>query len=174
MKKCFKCSLEKHLEEFYKHKQMYDGYLNKCKPCTKNDVKNRENILRQNIDYIEKERERGRDKYHRLNYVKNKQSKESKKISIQNYRNKYPEKIAVKSKMGKKIKAQQGYNLHHWSYNIEHALDVIELSIKDHNTAHRFIIYDQERKMYRDLNNVLLDDKQSHYDYIMSKINFFM
>jgi hypothetical protein len=61
MKKCFKCSLEKPLDEFYKHKQMPDGHLNKCKSCAKNDVKNRENILRQNIDYIEKERKRGRE-----------------------------------------------------------------------------------------------------------------
>jgi hypothetical protein len=170
MKKCFKCSLEKPLEEFYKHKQMLDGHLNKCKPCTKNDVKERENILRQNIDYIEKERERGREKYYRLNYVNNKPNKESKKIIMQNYKNKYPEKILIKSKLGKKLKAKEGYNLHHWSYNIEHALDIIELSIKEHNLAHRFIIYDQERMMYRDTNGILLDTKESHYDYIINKI----
>ena len=166
MKKCFKCSLEKPLKEFYKHKQMGDGYLNKCIECTKNDVKNRENILRQNIDYIEKERERSRNKYYRLNYINNKQSKETKKKAMDNYKNKYPEKILVKSKINNKLKAQQGYNLHHWSYNIEHALDVIELSIKDHNTAHRFIIYDQERRMYRTLQGILLDTKERHLEYI--------
>lgn len=41
MKKCFKCLRKKSLDKFYKHKGMADGYLNKCKNCTKKDVKRR-------------------------------------------------------------------------------------------------------------------------------------
>jgi ribosomal protein S27AE len=48
MKTCFKCNEKKPLNDFYKHKAMGDGHLNKCKECNKKDTQ--ENRLK-NLDY---------------------------------------------------------------------------------------------------------------------------
>lgn len=47
-KVCFKCGKKKALTEYYKHSMMGDGYLGKCKECTKKDA--RENRAK-NVDY---------------------------------------------------------------------------------------------------------------------------
>lgn len=41
MKTCFKCGKAKTIDQFYVHKEMADGHLGKCIPCTKRDVKER-------------------------------------------------------------------------------------------------------------------------------------
>ena len=78
MKECFKCGVERPLSDYYKHAQMADGHLNKCKECTKNDVRERrfdpkfrEKVLeydrsrgaRQDPDYCKEYRERFPLKY---------------------------------------------------------------------------------------------------------------
>ncbi len=165
-KKCFKCGKTKVLSAFYKHKKMLDGHLNKCKDCTKSDTKERNNKMSKDPKWIEGERNRSREKYHRLGYKdKHKPTKDQKKAIMKRYAEKYPEKIAAKSKASNLKPEIKGNQLHHWSYNEQHYKDVIEYSVADHNTIHRHIIYDQERMMYRNLDGILLDTREKSIEY---------
>ena len=52
MKICFKCGVLKPLKDYYKHSRMADGHLNKCKECTKKDVKqHREDNIDKILEY---------------------------------------------------------------------------------------------------------------------------
>lgn len=160
-KKCFKCSQVLPLDNFYKHPMMADGHVNKCKECNKKDIKgNYINNLSKD-GFVEKERKRGRQKFHRLYKGTGKSNLEANR----NWIKKYPEKRAATT-------AAQHINKllderHHWSYNDEHFKDVIHLTTRDHAKAHRFLVYDQERKMYRRFDtNELLDTKERHLEFV--------
>ena len=57
-KVCFKCDIDKPLTDYYKHAQMGDGHLNKCKDCTKKDAhQHRSNNLERVREY---DRQRGK------------------------------------------------------------------------------------------------------------------
>jgi len=174
MKKCFKCCVEKDLSEYYKHKQMADGHLNKCKECTKKDVKSDYNEKKISSVFIEKERKRGREKYRKFAYKRNKD-----KAVNDRYCEKFPEKEKAKS-LSQHLSCKKGFQKHHWSYRLEFAKDVIEVVDGLHQFYHRFLNYDQENMMYRTIcafeNNpsgILLDSKGIHERYIkFCEVNF--
>ena len=164
---CFKCKQDRPLSEYYKHSQMADGHLNKCKACTKKDVSERYNALIEKPEFKESEQKRGRNKYHRLyKGVKKKLSPED----GAKYRARYAEKILARNAVQHHKMNVPGSHLHHWSYNPEHFRDVIEMTVKDHSKAHRFLVYDEEHKMYRTTSMVLLDTRERHENYIREKI----
>ena len=83
MKECFKCHQVKPLTEFYRHRRMADGHLNKCKACTRVDA-----LIHRSLNMercLEYERRRNRCAHRRLDRaVRNKR-----------YRQEHPEREAA-------------------------------------------------------------------------------
>lgn len=144
-KVCFKCGTEKPIAEFYPHKQMGDKHLNKCKDCARNDTEERRmRLSASNPAWVEAEKERQRQK------------------AVQ-YGMRFPEK----TKAHKAMRTPKSHDIarHHWSYRAEHRTNVIELQRHDHLTVHRYMVYDQERMMYRKLSGELIDSRESALAY---------
>lgn len=125
---------------------MGDGHLGKCKDCTKRDVHLRylENI--ENPLYVEKERARGREKYHRLDY---------KNTRIPKHR----ETRNVARKLRRLIDIPPEHELHHWNYN--YLYDVFILDRRTHARFHKAVVFDEQTKCFM-YNGTLLDTKDKH------------
>jgi hypothetical protein len=92
-KTCFKCLIEWPLHYFYKHKQMKDGHLNKCKKCAKKDSTDRRN---KNLQYVLE--------YDRYRYKNDMKRRQDHNNSTKKHRQKYPEKYKARMILGNAVR----------------------------------------------------------------------
>jgi len=133
---------------------MADGHLNKCKSCAKKDAINHYNTKMQNEVFVEKERLRSKEKKKRLGH--------NHKIDLPK-----PNDISIYKNIRRKFNVEKGYEIHHWNYFLLE--DVFILKIREHKKAHKFIKREKGEYLFKDEFGNLLDTKQKHYEYLISK-----
>jgi hypothetical protein len=160
MKKCFKCNIEKPLTEYYKHPRMADGTLNKCKECNKKDSKKIYEKNSEDVSFVEKEKLRSKEKYHRLKYKDKRKEYIEKRPWITKQSN-VRRKLKLKNKL-------QTHDLHHWCYKDEFLEDVILLEKMNHRKAHKILNLDRSNKIFIGVNGEILDTKEKHIQYLLN------
>ena len=164
MKVCFRCGIEKSLTEFYEHPKMGDGRLGKCKACTKSDSMKRHYEKAKDPKWVEAERIRSREKYHRLNY--NERYKEI--VAEKKWTNTSKYKKIYRDL---KIDRVKGIELHHWNYNDKYLRDVVKMDITSHKRLHSHLFLDIDKRIFKDVEGNYLDTKEKHLAYI-NKLGF--
>ncbi len=167
-KKCFKCGEVKPLSEYYKHKAMLDGHLNKCKVCAKNDA------LKRRAENIEKIREYDRNRPNKeqrakdvAEYHKTEKGKEVKRKAVKKYRQDKL-KYTAKNILNAAIRDLKIYkpstcshcgvdcNPHGHHDDYSKALDVRWLCVKCHTNFHN-AVREKQRELEKQGVSDLLD-----------------
>ena len=166
MKNCFKCGQSKPLSEFYKHKAMGDGHLNKCKLCTKSDANKHRSENLEKVRAYDRNRPNKEERIRKQSeYHKTKVGSDVKKLSSKNYRDRFPQKYSAKNAVSNAIRDgrlhrpskcnQCGVECkpqgHHDDYS--KPLSVRWLCIRCHNDFHKMV-----REIHRNLEHTGLEN----------------
>lgn len=171
-KVCFKCNILKPLSDFYKHKKMGDGHLNKCKSCTKKDTHNHRE------DNLERVREYDRNRPNKIErcekqkeYAKTEKGKDVSAKGRNNYRYKYIDRYKAKVLFGNALRdgkvtrpdrcqhcnvecVQQG---HHNDYS--KPLDVVWVCVLCHTDFHNRV--KELERVYEKENSIKIQDNST-------------
>ena len=133
-KTCFKCGVTKPLGEFYAHKRMADGHLNKCKCCAKRDVhQHRHGKGRERVLSYDRERARTPERKANASQV------------IKSWKREHPKRRAAQVSLGNAVRCGrvkpmpcwvcgEKAEAHHPDYS--RPLDVVWLCPSHHKQAH--------------------------------------
>jgi len=153
-KKCFKCGRVMPIDNFYRHQQMADGQLNKCKECSKKDVlENRAKRIDYYKEFDRKRADLPKRVKARKEYAKKMKDdpvfKASVYTSTKKYRENNPEKYKAHSKVNnssgdKKIEKPElcsvcgkKKNLEGHHYDYSKPLDVVWVCHTCHIKIHK-------------------------------------
>ena len=146
MKTCKQCEIKKPMTEYYAHKEMADGHLNKCKSCVRFRVLNN---TKENADYYKQYDKQRNMLPHRVAarkaYLQTEQGKLATKKAHKNYVKTFPLRRAASIIVGNALQNGRLKKLpclicgekaeaHHPDYS--RPLDVIWLCIKHHKETH--------------------------------------
>jgi len=185
-KPCSKCKEVKPLIEFSRQKGRKYGVSSQCRECSSSRNKahyqeNKDKILAKHKEYYDNNTEKFAELNKKWNdthkdYVKARSAKyyqeNTDRINSKNaeWREKFPEKEKAREYANRKLGSRDGCHKHHWSYNEEHWLDVIELTISEHRKLHTVMSYNPTEKKYECENGTLLDSREKHGEYMVKMI----
>ena len=150
MKACILCSIVKPYSEYYRHSQMSDGYLGRCKECHKSEI--RRNRAEKHEHYKEFDRQRAMKPHRvaaRAAYMATPAGQAARARAINSYEARFPERKAATTAVsnavrdGRLQKAPACWHCgsakkiegHHWDYSQQ--LSVVWLCNSCHRECHR-------------------------------------
>jgi len=129
---------------------MKDGHLNQCKDCLRGRAITYYNEHSKDEKWMEKERERGREKYRRLGYA-NRFSKITDMCPIMKN---------ISAKLRRHGYKTKGMEAHHWNYNFPFSIFLISKSA--HKKIHQHMVVNYDDKMcYTVFGEPLKDEQQA-------------
>lgn len=144
-KECFKCKTVKPLSEFYKHSEMADGHINKCKDCAKNDVAKHRTKNIEKIRAYDRKRAKNKERIQQaVEVTKAWRAEDKKRLAAHN-----AVARAIKSGRLKKLPCERCASeksvAHHEDYN--NKLDVMWLCQPCHKQRHKEIDQQSPRQL---------------------------